>query len=103
MCSRALNVFKILPQREFGRCVRGHDEGVIDDYRPGSFLLTAYAADSGKRVWWVGGLSFELKSVPIIHGDTLFLAAADAHLIAIDAKTGRRMQMSASFCINSRS
>ncbi len=24
-----------------------------------------------------------------IHGDTLFLAAADAHLIAIDAKTGR--------------
>ena len=40
---------------------------------PGSFLLTAYAADSGKRIWWTGGLSFELKSVPIIHGDTLFI------------------------------
>lgn len=40
-CSRALNVFKILPQREFGRRFRGHDEGVIDDYRPGSFLLTS--------------------------------------------------------------
>jgi outer membrane protein assembly factor BamB len=40
---------------------------------PGSFLLTAYDADSGKRVWWAGGLSFELKSVPIIHGDTLFI------------------------------
>jgi outer membrane protein assembly factor BamB len=40
---------------------------------PGSFLLTAYDADSGTRVWWAGGLSFELKSVPIIHGDTLFI------------------------------
>jgi outer membrane protein assembly factor BamB len=40
---------------------------------PGSFLLTAYDAASGKRVWWVGGLSFELKSVPIIQGDTLFI------------------------------
>jgi outer membrane protein assembly factor BamB len=40
---------------------------------PGSFLLTAYDAETGKRVWWVGGLSFELKSVPIIQGDTLFI------------------------------
>jgi outer membrane protein assembly factor BamB len=40
---------------------------------PGSFLLTAYAADTGRRVWWAGGLSFELKSVPVVHGDTLFI------------------------------
>jgi outer membrane protein assembly factor BamB len=40
---------------------------------PGSFLLNAYAADTGKRLWWVGGLSFELKSVPVIDGDTLFI------------------------------
>ena len=40
---------------------------------PGSFLLTAYAADTGTRIWWAGGLAFELKSVPIIHGDTLFI------------------------------
>ncbi len=40
---------------------------------PGSFLLTAYDAGTGKRVWWAGGLSFELKSVPIIRGDTLFI------------------------------
>ena len=32
---------------------------------PGSFLLNAYTADTGKRLWWVGGLSFELKSVPV--------------------------------------
>jgi outer membrane protein assembly factor BamB len=40
---------------------------------PGSFLLNAYSASSGKRLWWVGGLSFELKSVPVIEGDTLFI------------------------------
>jgi outer membrane protein assembly factor BamB len=40
---------------------------------PGSFLLTAYDAEKGNRLWWVGGLSFELKSVPIIQGDTLFI------------------------------
>lgn len=40
---------------------------------PGSFLLSAYAADSGRRVWWAGGLSFEMKSVPVVHGDTLFI------------------------------
>jgi outer membrane protein assembly factor BamB len=40
---------------------------------PGSFLLTAYAADTGARVWWVGGLSFEMKSVPVIDGDTLYI------------------------------
>ena len=40
---------------------------------PGSFLLSAYAADTGKRLWWVGGLSFELKSVPVVEGDTLYI------------------------------
>ena len=40
---------------------------------PGSFLLNAYTADTGKRLWWVGGLSFELKSVPVIDGDTLYI------------------------------
>ena len=40
---------------------------------PGSFLLNAYDAATGKRIWWAGGLSFELKSVPVIQGDTLFI------------------------------
>jgi outer membrane protein assembly factor BamB len=40
---------------------------------PGSFLLTAYAIDSGERIWWVRGLSFELKSTPVVNGDTLFI------------------------------
>ena len=40
---------------------------------PGSFLLTAYAARSGEKIWWVRGLSFELKSSPVVLGDTLFI------------------------------
>ena len=40
---------------------------------PGSFFLNAYEADTGKRLWWVGGLSFELKSVPVIEGNTLYI------------------------------
>ena len=40
---------------------------------PGSFLLNAYDVATGKRLWWVGGLSFELKSVPVIDGDTLYI------------------------------
>jgi outer membrane protein assembly factor BamB len=40
---------------------------------PGSFLLTAYAADTGAKVWWVRGLAFELKSVPVVDGDTVYI------------------------------
>lgn len=40
---------------------------------PGSFLLSAYDPRDGKRLWWVGGLSFELKSTPVISGDTLYI------------------------------
>jgi outer membrane protein assembly factor BamB len=31
---------------------------------PGSFHLTAYAAETGEKIWWVSGLSFEMKCTP---------------------------------------
>jgi len=40
---------------------------------PGSFLLTAYDVASGEKRWWVRGLSFEIKSTPVIQGDTLYI------------------------------
>ena len=40
---------------------------------PGSFLLTSYEAATGKKLWWVGGLSFEMKSTPVIGGDTIYV------------------------------
>jgi len=33
---------------------------------PGSFLLTSYDPDTGVKNWWVSGLSFEMKSVPVV-------------------------------------
>ena len=54
---------------------------------PGSFLLNAYAADTGKRLWWVGGLSFELKSVPVVQGNTLFINGFGSS----DNEPGRRV------------
>ncbi len=40
---------------------------------PGSFLLSAYDPADGKRIWWVGGLSFELKSTPVVVGDIVYI------------------------------
>lgn len=40
---------------------------------PGSFLLTAYAVDTGEKIWWVSGLSFEMKSTPVIHKGLIFV------------------------------
>jgi outer membrane protein assembly factor BamB len=47
----------------------GKDQIVI----PGSFLLTSYDAATGRKLWWVGGLSFEMKSTPVIGGDTIYV------------------------------
>jgi outer membrane protein assembly factor BamB len=48
-------------------------EGEEQIVLPGSFLMTGYAAATGERRWWVRGLSFEIKSTPAIHGDTVFI------------------------------
>jgi outer membrane protein assembly factor BamB len=39
----------------------------------GSFLLTAYSVDSGEKIWWVSGLSFEMKSTPVIHNGLVYV------------------------------
>lgn len=40
---------------------------------PGSFLLTSYAARTGEKIWWAGGLSFEMKSIPVVQDGVLFV------------------------------
>ena len=40
---------------------------------PGSLLLDAYDGETGERVWWIRGLPAEMKSVPVLLGDTLWL------------------------------
>ena len=51
------------------RAKDGRDELIL----PGSFLLTAYDVETGAKRWWVRGLSFEIKSTPVVSGDTLFI------------------------------
>jgi outer membrane protein assembly factor BamB len=40
---------------------------------PGSFLLTSYDAATGRKLWWVRGLSFEMKSTPVMGRDTIYV------------------------------
>jgi outer membrane protein assembly factor BamB len=39
----------------------------------GSFYVTAYSVASGEKLWWVGGLCFEMKSTPVIHDDLVYI------------------------------
>lgn len=47
----------------------GRDQIVV----PGSFLLSSYDAATGRKLWWVRGLSFEMKSTPVIGNDTIYV------------------------------
>ena len=47
---------------------------------PGSFLLTAYGLRDGAARWWVGGLPWEMKSTPLLHGDLVFVNGYGAPL-----------------------
>jgi outer membrane protein assembly factor BamB len=40
---------------------------------PGSFFLTSYDVSNGEKLWWVSGLSFEIKSTPVIHDGMIFV------------------------------
>jgi outer membrane protein assembly factor BamB len=51
------------------RAPNGRDQILV----AGSFLLTAYEPSTGTKIWWVRGLSFEMKSTPVIGGDTIFV------------------------------
>lgn len=49
------------------------DGGAKQFILAGSFLLDAYDVQTGKRVWWIRGLAGEMKSVPVLLGDTLWI------------------------------
>jgi outer membrane protein assembly factor BamB len=41
---------------------------------PGSFEVASYALDSGEKLWWVRGMAWQLKSVPLIDRDRIFVS-----------------------------
>ncbi|MCP3914142.1 MAG: PQQ-binding-like beta-propeller repeat protein [bacterium] len=64
------------PQAISGHCTpvvhtteAGRDEVLL----PGSFLLDAYDAVTGERIWWVKGLPGEMKSVPVLIDGKLWI------------------------------
>jgi len=39
---------------------------------PGSYQLIAYSVETGQKLWWVRGLTWQVKSMPVIAGDVLY-------------------------------
>ena len=49
------------------------DNGSLELLVAGSFLLSAYDTANGEKLWWVRGLSFEMKSTPVMSHGMLFV------------------------------
>lgn len=49
------------------------EEGAPQLVLPGSFSLDAYDIESGERVWLVRGLSFEMKSTPVLVDGVIYI------------------------------
>ena len=39
---------------------------------PGAYQLTSYEAETGRKLWWIRGLSWQPKSSPVIDGDMIY-------------------------------
>jgi outer membrane protein assembly factor BamB len=39
----------------------------------GSYQVTGYSAATGERLWWVDGMAWQAKSVPVVAGDMLYV------------------------------
>lgn len=42
---------------------------------PGAYVLIGYDLETGEKLWWVHGMAWQLKSVPLIDGDTIYVNA----------------------------
>jgi outer membrane protein assembly factor BamB len=90
VCDQGTNSYVLAVGKKDGRkrwqtarpeAISGHSTPVL--YRPprgpavvlapASFQLTAYSANTGEKMWWVRGLPAEMKSGPVLHGDTVFI------------------------------
>ncbi len=45
------------------------DEGGVQVLVPGSYELSAYEVESGDKVWWVQGLTWQMKPTPVTDAD----------------------------------
>jgi outer membrane protein assembly factor BamB len=45
---------------------------------PGPYQVTSYFAATGEKAWWVRGVSWHPKTVPVIDGDMIYVGAAES-------------------------
>ena len=45
---------------------------------PGSYVVIAYSLDTGEKLWWVGGMAWQLKSVAAIDGNMIYVSGWEA-------------------------
>ena len=97
VCDQQTNSFIIAVNKNTGKeawkterpeAISGHSTPIIYNPEeqdtqilvPGSFLLTSYSAETGNKIWWVGGLAFEMKSIPVLQNDVLYINGYASHL-----------------------
>jgi outer membrane protein assembly factor BamB len=47
-------------------------KGITELIVPGSYQMTSYDVSTGKLLWWVRGLTYQVKSVPVLANDTIY-------------------------------
>lgn len=50
-------------------------DGVRQLLVPGAYQFISYDLKTGEKLWWVNGMAWQLKSVPLIDGDTVYVNA----------------------------
>ena len=40
---------------------------------PGAYQLAAYDPNTGAKIWWVDGMAWQAKGIPVIAGDTIYM------------------------------
>jgi outer membrane protein assembly factor BamB len=48
--------------------------GPVELIVPGSFEVASYTIETGEKLWWVRGMAWQLKSVPLIDRDRIFVS-----------------------------
>jgi outer membrane protein assembly factor BamB len=52
----------------------------------GAYELTGYSAETGDRLWWVTGMAWQAKSVPVVAGDVVYVHSWMASLTELGHK-----------------
>ncbi len=48
-------------------------EGAAELIVPGAYQLVSYSVESGEKLWWVHGLAWQAKSVPLVDGNRIYV------------------------------